>query len=102
DRATQYAEQLRLSREAAAYWFPAFAGMTCECVADIAPRLTSRLLPRKPHAQSSRQFLRELPGDAARPRAARGRPFQRLALQRFVIHLDAVMAAIAAHHRQIF
>ena len=35
---------------------------------------------RQPHAEPSRQILHELPGDAAGARAARGRPFQRLAL----------------------
>src|SRR5262249_21431338 len=47
-------------------------------------------------------FLYELPGDTARARAARRRPFQRLALQRFVVDLDAEMAAITAHHREVF
>src|SRR5690242_5657595 len=60
-----------------------------------------RLPPRKPHAQPSRQFLRELPGDAAGAGAAGGRPFERLALQLLVGDLDAEMAAIAAHHCEI-
>src|SRR3954471_17658228 len=62
----------------------------------------SPLLPRNPDPQPSRQFLRELPGDAPRARAAGRRPFQRLALQRFIGYLDAEMGAIALHHRQVF
>src|SRR5450631_1924202 len=62
----------------------------------------ARLLPAQSHPKPSRQFLSELPGDAARARAARGRPLQRLALKLVVGELDAEMAAIALHHRQIF
>src|SRR5258708_29195912 len=59
------------------------------------------LLPRQPYPQPSRQFLRELPGDAARTRAARGRPFQRFALERVMRKLDAEVTAIALHHRKV-
>src|SRR2546430_920351 len=62
----------------------------------------SRLLARQPYPQPPRQFLGELPGDAPRTRAARGRPFQRLALKLVFGKLDAEMAAIALHHRKIF
>src|SRR5258706_10744848 len=64
-------------------------------------RSHQHLLPRQPHPQPSRQFLRELPGDAAGARAARGRPFQRLAFKLVFGELDAEMAAIALHHGQV-
>src|SRR3984893_13289855 len=56
----------------------------------------------QPHPQPSRQFLRQLQSDAARARAARGRPFQRLALELVFGELDAEMAAIAFHHGEVF
>ena len=45
------------------------------------PGTSLRLRRRQLYAEPTREFLRELPGDAAGARAARGRPFQRLALQ---------------------
>src|SRR6476620_912981 len=71
-------------------------------VVHSSPRRQSRLLPAKPHPQPSRQFLRELAGDAPRTRAAGGRPFQRLAFKLGFRKLDAEMAAIALHHREVF
>src|SRR3954470_10657840 len=62
-------------------------------------RRTSRL---KLYPQPSRQLLRELPSDAAGAGAAGGRPFQRLVLEFVFIELDAEMAAITLHHRQVF
>src|ERR1700692_3079023 len=61
----------------------------------------ARLLPAQPDPEPSRQFLRELPGDAPRARAACGRPFQRFTLELFFGKLDAEMAAITLHHREI-
>src|SRR5471030_1065713 len=60
------------------------------------------LLAAQFHTQPPCQFLGELPGDAARARAARGRPFQRLALKLGFVELDAEMAAIALHHGKVF
>src|SRR5712691_8050974 len=63
--------------------------------------LDPRLLPRQLHTQPSRQFLCELPGDAAGARATRGRPFQRFALEFGFIELDAEVTAITLHHRKV-
>src|SRR5665647_1579781 len=63
--------------------------------------LPTQLHRAQSHPQPSRQFLGALPGDAARARAARGRPFQRYALELFFGDLDAEMAAIALRHRKI-
>src|SRR5579871_2007800 len=68
-----------------------------------SPRVTNFAghCPAQFHTEASRQLLGELPGDAARARAARGRPFQRLPLQIIFCELDAEMRAIASDHRQI-
>src|SRR4051812_41045286 len=62
----------------------------------------SLLRRRQLHAKPSCKLLHELPGDAARARAARRRPFKGLAFQRVIVDLDAEMAAIAPHHGEIF
>src|SRR3954468_19585784 len=55
-----------------------------------------------PDSQASRQFLGELPGDAAGTRAAGGRPFQRFAFEFGICELDPEMLAIAFHHGEVF
>src|SRR5882762_8600020 len=59
------------------------------------------MLARQLHAQPSRQFLRELPGDAAGARTTCGRPFQRFALEFGFIELDAEVTAITLHHGEV-
>src|SRR5882724_4009494 len=54
-----------------------------------------------PNPKPSGQFLRELPGDPSRARAARGRPFQRFVFKLFFGEFDAKMAAIAFHHGKV-
>src|SRR3954447_20500503 len=53
-------------------------------------------------AEPSRQILDELPGDTARARAARRRPFERVVMQALVLRRNLVMLHIGIDHRQIF
>src|SRR5689334_6366595 len=54
------------------------------------------------NAESTGQILHELPRCAAGARSARGRPFERLAMQCFTVRGHFVVRNIAIDHRQIF
>src|SRR5215468_7338015 len=54
------------------------------------------------HAQPSRQILHVLPRHAARARAARGCPFERLALELLAMQRNGIVANIAGHHGEVF
>src|SRR6185312_13662047 len=68
----------------------------------VLRRIRGTRLILQRHAEAAGEILDELPGDAAGARAARRRPFQRVAMQIVGLGLDAVMADVAVDHRQIF
>src|SRR5262245_12350378 len=53
-------------------------------------------------AETAREILHVLPGDAARARAARRRPFERLGGESFLAVADAVIADVALDHGKVF
>src|SRR5947208_3212397 len=65
-------------------------------------RATSSSPFRQPHAKPSGEVLHILPGDAARTRTTRRRPFERLALELLALERDAVVADVALHHGEVF
>src|SRR5262245_7258219 len=65
-------------------------------------RVSPGSLRSEPHAQPSGEILHELPGDAAGPRAAGGRPFERIAFELFAPKGNAVVRDIALDHGEEF
>src|SRR5208283_6036337 len=66
-----------------------------------APPSASAKASVEPLAEPARKVLDELPGDAARTRAARRRPFQRLGAEPLGRDVEAVAPRIARDHREI-
>src|SRR5262249_24471787 len=64
--------------------------------AGAMPALLSLFAER--HAKPAGEVLNILPGDAAGRRAARSRPFKRLALQWGGVYRDAIIIYITVHH----
>src|SRR5262249_37196444 len=58
-------------------------------------------ISRQSDPQPTGQILHVLPGNTARARAARGCPFERLALEFFAAEGDAVVVHVAGNHGQI-
>src|SRR5215470_7378016 len=80
------------------------AGATCSVVPGFRCAQSGlRSSPlRQLHAQPSRQILDVLPRHAARARAARGCPFERLALELLAMQRNGIVANIAGHHGEVF